>query len=329
MRICVVGSGAMGSLYGGTLAKAGHHVDLVDAWPEHVDIINRDGFRMSGATGEFHLPLKASTDVRDFAGTADVVFLHTDTNSTRKAAESAGIALNADGFVLSLQNGIGNVEALSEVLGANRVCGGVSYHSATMSGPGHALHTNPGPTYVGEQDGSKSTRITALAEAMATAGFDPHVVDNLQGAIWTKFVLNCGVNALCAASGLRCGEMARNEGTSRLQDKILEEVMAVVSAKGIKLSIEDPIALVKHESLARYNIPSMMMHIQLGRKTEIDAINGALVREAEALGLSVPYNDALSMMIKGREQAAMQDASGVVFDYAALEAEAAREEAEG
>jgi 2-dehydropantoate 2-reductase len=327
MRYCVVGAGAMGGLYGLRLAAKGHQVDFLDVNRNHVDAINRSGFRLSGVTGDNTYPVKATVDAGSLAGTADIVLFHPHTTGTVAAAASAATVLKPEGWAVTLQNGIGNVEALVEALGEPRVVGGISYHSAAMAGPGHSVHTNAGQTYLGELGGCGSPRVEAFAAALRDAGFEPEIVPDIMSVIWSKFVHNCAINALCAVSGMRSGEVARHEAASALQTRILEEVMAVVQAKGITLTQKDPIGYIKAHTFLRYNKPSMQQHMEAARPTEIDSLNGALVREAMALGVPVPYNEALTLLVKAREWAVAEAASGVVRDYAAMEAEAEREAA--
>ncbi len=329
MRYCVVGAGAMGGLYGIGLAASGCEVDFYDVDRAHVDAIRANGFRLSGATGDRTLAVRATADTADLAGTADIVLFHPHTLGTRAAAEAANAILKPEGWAVTLQNGIGNVEILAEVLGAGRAAAGVSYHSAALGGPGHAIHTNPGVTRMGEVAGGPSPRLEALAEAMRGAGLEAEVVADVEAAIWTKFILNCAVNALCAVSGLRTGEVARNPSADAFQDRIVAEAMAVVEAKGIKLLIDDPVGSIKRGTRRRYNRPSMLQHMEAARPTEIHTLNAALASEAAALGVPAPFNEALSLLVKAREEAVARDAAATPRDYEALEAEAAREAAAG
>ena len=324
MRYCVIGAGAMGGLYGLSLAAKGHDVDFLDVDATHVAAINRDGFRLSGITGDITRRVRASTEPEDFASSAEIVLFHPHTHGTRGAAVSAKTVLKPEGWAVTLQNGIGNVEALVDVLGVDRVVGGISYHSAALGGSGHAVHTNAGQTYLGELAGGGSARVDALAYAMCEAGFKAEVVSDIMSVIWTKFAHNCGVNALCAVSGLRTGDMARTEAMAEFQGYILEEIMAVVAAKGIKLTRGDPVGFIKSHTYLKYNKPSMQQHMDAARCTEIDSLNGALVREANTLGVAVPYNHALTLMVKGREAAVQRIHGGEDRDFAALEDAAKR-----
>ena len=328
MDYCVIGAGAMGGLYGLSLAEAGHSVTFFDVNKEHVDAINTKGYRLSGVTGDKTFRVKATSNPNDLADSSDIVLFHTHTNGTMDGARSAAIILKPEGWAVSLQNGIGNVEELVRVLGSKRVVGGISYHSAALAGPGHAMHTNAGLTLIGELDGKHSERVTALHKTLSECGFAPEISSDIMGVIWSKFVLNCGVNPLCAVSGLRTGEVARNEAADRLQSIILDEVMSVVEAKGIKLDKKDMVSYVKKLTRLRYNKPSMQQHIEAGRPTEIDSLNGALVREANALGIAVPFNEALVLMVKARESGMVERATGIEKDYVALESQAELEEKE-
>jgi 2-dehydropantoate 2-reductase len=322
MRFCVIGAGSMGSLYGGLLARAGFDVALVDVWQEHLDAIRRNGLHLDGITGDLRIPVRAMTRVDEVAPVNCAIIL-TDANSTREAAETARRVLGTDGFALTLQNGIGNVEALGEVLGDGRVLGGTSNHSAALQGPGHVTHTHAAPTWIGELDGRSTKRLHETAEALTRAGFTPLVVDNILAHIWNKFVLNCGINAISAVTGLRLGELVRTPPVDELQTRIIEEVLAVVRAKGVALTDPDPMRTIKDHCWKKYNKPSTLQHVEQGKRTEIDALNGALVREARRLGVPTPYNDALTLLLKGVEVHRAQALRAPAIDYDRLEAEAA------
>jgi 2-dehydropantoate 2-reductase len=312
----------MGSLYGGLLARAGFDVTLVDVWQEHIDAIRRNGLRLDGITGDLKIAVRATTRVDEVAP-VDCAMILTDANSTRDAAQTARRVLDSDGFALTLQNGIGNVEALADVLGGERVVGGTSNHSAALQGPGHVTHTHAAPTWIGELDGQSTERLRETAEALTKGGFTPLIVDNILAHIWNKFVLNCGINAISAVTGLRLGELVRTPAVDELQTRIIEEVLAVVRAKGVTLTDSDPMRTIKDHCWKKYNKPSTLQHVEQGKRTEIDALNGALVREARRLGVPTPYNDALTLLLKGVEVHRAQVLRGPVIDYEQLEAQAA------
>lgn len=321
MDICVIGAGSMGGLYGGRLALTGHAVSFIDLWAEHVDAINRDGLRLDGIQGD-HLVRAVAATGPAAVPKADLALIFVDTNATADAARTAQAVLKPDGAALTLQNGIGNVEALVSVLGRERVLAGLSYHSAALQGPGHDTHTHAGPTWIGELDGSRTPRLAALEKALAAAGFDTIVVDDVIAHVWTKFVLNSGINALCAITGLRLGEVARLPATHAFQGRLVDEILAVVAAKGVRLTDPDPKRTILDHTWSKYNKPSMLQHMEAGKRTEIDALNGAVVREGRALGIPTPFNEALTLLIKGRELHMRQTLRGPAPDYAVLEQEA-------
>jgi 2-dehydropantoate 2-reductase len=319
MRIVVIGAGAMGGSYGGLLAHSGHDVTLIDTWQEHVDAIRRDGLRIEGVRGEHRLRVEAGTGVEGVAP-ADVVICFVDSNHTGNAARAAAKVLKPEGFAITFQNGIGNVEALQAALGHARVLGGSSMCSAAVRGPGHVVLTHHATTSLGETDGTASERAEAFAAALREAGFETRVVPDVMATIWTKFALNCAINAICATTGLRLGEVARLPELDAFQDRIIDEVLAVCRARGVKLTDPDLRKTVKEHCFRKFSRPSMLQHVDAGRRTEIDALNGALLREAKTVDLPVPYNEALVALLKGRELREIRRHTMPDLDYDAWEA---------
>ncbi len=325
MKIAVVGAGAMGGSYGGLLAKAGHEVTLIDTWAEHVEAINAKGLRIDGAFGEQVIQVPARSAPAD-GQSAEMVIVFTDTNNTEDGAKTAAGLLGNDGFAITFQNGIGNVETLQRVIGAERVLAGSSMCSAARHGPGHVDLTHLRYTSVGEIDGSDSPRTQAVIAALQSAGMEAKLVPDVMATIWEKFVVNCGFNAIAATTGLRTGEVSHVPETAAFQQRVLDEVMAVVDAKGIKLPNPDIAKQILVGAGKSFNKPSMLQHILAWRKTEIDAINGALIREGEALGVPTPANEALVALLKGRELAQMRAVNEPDLDYDAWEARLKAEE---
>jgi 2-dehydropantoate 2-reductase len=318
MRICVIGAGAMGSAFGGLLARAGNEVTLIDTWAEHVDAIRANGLQVEGALGSFRVAVRAEREAPPGLQ-AEAAIVWCDANHTAQAARTAALVLGAAGFAITLQNGIGNVEALVEALGEARVAGGSSMASAAMRGPGRPALTHLGLSSIGELDGRPSARIERLREAFAGAGLPVAVHPDIRAVIWTKFALNCSINALCAASGLRLGEVARLPAMAHLQQRVIDEVLAVTAAKGMKLEYPDFRATVTAHCRKKFSRPSMLQHIDAGRRTEIGALNARLVEEGARLGVATPYNDALTCLLRGVEHKRSEAAGLSEDDYAALE----------
>jgi 2-dehydropantoate 2-reductase len=300
MRVIVIGAGAMGSIFGAALARAGCEVAFCDVRPEVTAAFVAPGLRLEGVLGESLTSFPASVDPGAL-GVADMALVQVESGATGEAARIAASCLKPGGYAVTLQNGIGNWETLAEALGQERVVAGSTYNSGAGLGPGHVLHSNLGPTELGEIDGRKSERCAELARLFSSAGLPTTVSDNVLGVVWSKFVHNCAINPISAITGLRPGEIARNAGAARLLDLVLDEVLAVVEAAGVRLPEDDPREHIRDHCWERYNRPSMLQHVESGRKTEIDALNGALVAHGRRLGVPTPVNEAVVAAVKARE----------------------------
>ena len=324
MRIAVIGAGAMGAMFGARFADAGAEVLLFDRDDAHVAALRETGLAVATPDGERGYRLPATSDPAEI-GAADMALVMVDGNATAAVAGMLAATLPPDAFVLTLQNGIGNVEALTAALGADRVLAGCTYNSGARLGPGRIAHTNVGETTLGELDGRSTERLDAVATLFRTAGLPVTPSDNVMGHVWMKFVLNVALNPVAAVTGLRPGEITRTPAALALVHHLLDETLAVVAAKGITLSEADPRGHVVDHARTRYNRPSMLQHVEAGGRTEIDSLNGALVREGAALGIPCPYNEAIVLAVKSLEaRGAYRDASPTV-DEAALEAAARAE----
>ena len=298
MRISIIGAGALGCLHGVYLSNGGHDVTLVDIRSEIVDAIERDGLRVDGVRGDHGAAVGAATPDKA-QGPMDMVLMLVHTDGTAEAAKLAARLLVDDGAAITLQNGIGNVEALSEALGPGRVLGGISYNSASFNAPGHTTHTNAGPTLIGELDGTQTKRTEQLAAALEPVG-EVRISDNIIGVIWNKFVQSCAMHGLCALTGLMAGEIANHPEAEAVRDLAFAEAMAVAAAKRITLSDSDPMASVRRISSTVFVRPSMLQHVEQGRVTEIDSQSGALVREGKKVGVATPVNEAITLLVKAR-----------------------------
>jgi 2-dehydropantoate 2-reductase len=319
--MCVIGSGRMGSLYGALLAKSGLKVTLYDTWREHIEAIRQNGLRVDGISGDFTIKIPATTEINEIAP-CDIALVFSDTNGTAHAADAARQVLTSSGYVLTPQNGIGNVEILSNTIGASRVLAGLSYHSAALVEPGHITHTHAGPTYLGEITGNLTKRLSDLVRVFENANLNSISVDNITAHIWEKWVHNCAINAISAISGLRVGEISSTPAADELQSHVIAEALAVVKAQGIVLPEEDPKAVIKAFCKVKFNKPSMLQHMEEGRQTEVDALNGAVVRVGQQFGIDTPYNRATTLMVKAREEYMRIALRKIPIDYEALELQA-------
>ena len=298
MYFVIIGAGNIGCLYGSNLARVGLPVTLIDVWPEHIAQMQAHGLKMEGLHGEFTAQVEVTTEP-SLAKKADVAIICVNSYATRAAAEAAKVVLKETGYALTLQNGLGHIEILTEVLGAARVMPGLTFHSADLKGPGQVTHTNHGPTYLGELDQSQSTRLLALHDVLDQAEMNPVLESDIMATIWGKFVHNCGINAVCAITDLRPGHIQAVPELDEFQTHIINEVLALIEAKGVKIPDPTPLETIKAYCAKKFHRVSMVQHLKRGQPTEIDSLNGYVVRESEKLGLAAPYNDALTKLIKG------------------------------
>ncbi|MBW1721777.1 MAG: 2-dehydropantoate 2-reductase [Deltaproteobacteria bacterium] len=296
MNFLVVGAGAMGCLFSARLKGAGYEVALLEKVPERARRINEQGIRVEGISGEYTAHVQAFIEVPSFS--PDVVLICVKSTDTRKAAEGVRACVGPESRILTLQNGLGNVEILEEIFGKDRVLGGVTAEGATVLAPGHIRHAGRGETLIGPRSG-EGNPVEEIVSAFNRAGFKSRSIENVQDLIWGKLIINVGINALTALTGLKNGRLVKFEGTLAIMEKAVEEADAVARAKGIHLPYPDPLARVKEvcEATAE-NVASMLQDILNKKTTEIDFINGAIVREGEALGIPTPVNFTLTALVR-------------------------------
>jgi 2-dehydropantoate 2-reductase len=295
MRIAIMGAGAMGSLFGAHLAEAGHDVLLVDVDPAVVAAVEADGILL----GERAVPVPITADPVG-RGTCDAVLVLVKTYDTAAAAELAAPLVGPGTVVATLQNGIGGADVLVEAWGAERVLAGVTYQGATVLGPGRIRHHMHGETFLGDDVAAAAP----LAAALTEGGQPAHALDPVAPRIWKKLTNNCMGNCTSALTGMSGGQMADDDGILDLQRAIATEAVAVAAALGHDLDLEDCVhtntSVLASSGDGR---PSMLQDVQAGRRTEIETLNGAIVRHGDALGIDVPVNRAMVALVRGWERA--------------------------
>ncbi|MGE0503399.1 MAG: ketopantoate reductase family protein [Rhizobiaceae bacterium] len=297
MRIMIVGAGAMGASFGAVLAE--HEIDvwLVDSWREHVDAINRDGLRIDGHGGDRIVRVKATCDAGD-AAPADLALLFVKSYQTEQATRAAVKAAGEHTVFLTLQNGYGNHELIEAVAGKGRVVLGTTFHSAVLNGPGHVTHTHAAVTTIGEPDQVRSERVDRIAKVLTDGGIPVEVTDRIMDGIWSKVYINAVFNATCALTGYRSGEIVAHEESKDWAQALAEETLAVIRAIGVTLPYENPIEKLWQVSANAGNAKSSMLQdVEGRRRTEVDSINGAVVKAASRVGLKAPFNEALVRLI--------------------------------
>jgi 2-dehydropantoate 2-reductase len=305
MKTVIMGAGAMGSLFGGLLTLSGEDVWLVDIWKENIDAMRSKGLKVEDRGKIEIIPVKATTEVSS-AGTADVVLFFVKTYHTEKAVSDVLVLQKENTVFLTLQNGLGNEEAICKQVDRRKVVLGVTGQGATLLGPGHIRHAGWGKTYVGELDEKITDRVTQIAQVFRKAGIETEVSSHVHDLVWEKLLVNVGINALAALTGLKNGQLLDYPETVRLMEALVSEAAEVARRKEIQID-ENPMNRVKAVIEAtRENRCSMGQDLDYKRRTEINAINGAVVREAERLGISVPYNQMITDLIKVIEKRSHQ-----------------------
>jgi 2-dehydropantoate 2-reductase len=303
MKIAIIGAGAMGSLFGGMISRAGHDVLLYDPYREHVDAVNVGGLVIEEAgSGESVLCRPRATGEPGDVRGPDVMIVFVKSTVTARAARQFAGAARPDTIVVTLQNGLGNEGILRECFGSSRTAAGVTSQGATFLAPGRIRHAGTGPTHLGMSDG-RSERLASFAEVLRAAGFETHVEKEVARLIWSKLVINVGINALTALIGEPNGRLMDFEETRLLMADLVAEALAVADARGIRLTYAEPLSMV--QEVARKtgaNRSSMLQDFDRGRETEIEFINGAIVREAAALGIPVPVNAAVTRLVKALDR---------------------------
>lgn len=298
MRVAIVGAGAMGGMFAYLLSRTGEEIWLVDKHPERAEKIRRDGLRIEGVSGEHMVRVSITTRPEEI-GSTDLVLIFVKAYDTRKAARDALPLVGEDTLVLTLQNGLGNLEAIGEVVGEERVAGGITSHGATLLGAGHVRHAGKGETVIGMKTGPGSPRLRPIVHLFSTAGIETKITEDLEGLIWGKLLINVGINPLTAITGLRNGQLLHFPETRELLRWAVEEAHKVAQAKGIKLLYADPVERTEEVCRATAdNISSMLQDVRRGKQTEVDFINGAIVREGEKVGVPTPVNRILTLLVK-------------------------------
>ena len=296
MKTILIGSGAMGCLFGGFLTRAGEDVQLLDVWPEHVEVIQEGGLSLV-ADGEVE---KIAVDITLDAGRirpAELIIIFVKHAHTGDAAKTAHRLLDDGGVVLTLQNGMGNAEILAERLGHERVVCGTTAQGAMLLGPGRVQHSGVGETVIGMWDGSDQPVVSRIADYFTSAGIETRCVREIEPIVWNKLLVNVGINAITALTGIRNGQLLDRGSTRDLVTAAVQEAATVASAHGVVIRKDFMEHVFQVAKATGTNRSSMGQDVDAHRETEIQAINGYIVQKARERRLPVPVNETLSALI--------------------------------
>ena len=290
MKIAVMGAGAVGCYFGGLLARAGHDVVLIGR-PQHVEAVKRDGLRLETQAFDEYVRLSASTEGDAVQGAQLVLFCVKSTD-TESGAVAIKPHLAPDALVLSLQNGVENAGRLRALL-PQEVVAAVVYVGTEMAGPGHVKHHGRGELVIEPSKASDDA-----ARAFIAVGIPTDISDNVRGALWAKLILNCAYNALSAITQLPYGRLVKGEGVTAVMRDVIDECLAVAKADGVTIPGDVDAAVRKIVETMPDQYSSTAQDLARGKRTEIDHLNGLIVRRGEALGVATPANRLLHAIVK-------------------------------
>jgi len=305
MKICFMGAGALGSTIGGVLTEGGNEVWLVDPFQAHVDAMNMHGLRMLDGDAERTVKVNARTSCKGI-GPADLVIVLVKSFHTGQAIESAASVIGLDTMVMSIQNGLGHEEIISDIVGRDHVLAGKTYVGGVLLGPGHVrIGTRGKETIIGELDGRITDRVKAVADAFIRSELPAEVSPNIMGVMWDKLLINVAGGALTAITKLTYGGLYSQPALEACALTAIKEAMTVARASGVTLSITDPREawLKASAGLPPEFKTSMLQSLQNGSVTEVDFIHGSVVRWGERCGVPTPVNSTLVACVKGIEYA--------------------------
>ncbi len=287
IRVAVLGAGAVGCYYGGMLARAGHKVTLIGR-PVHVEAFRKAGLHFEGLKFDEQVPVEASTEASAVRGARLVLFCVKSTDTEQAAAQIAPF-LDAGSIVVNLQNGVDNSERIQAKV-SQPVVPAVVYVATEMKGPGHLKHHGRGDLVIGPNEQVKTW--------FESAGVPTAISDNIAGELWAKLVVNCAYNALSAITQLPYGKMIEGPGIRDTMRDVVEEALAVAKASGVAMAPDILAQTYKIAEAMPTQFSSTAQDLALGKPTEIDHLNGYVVRRGEALRIPTPANRALHALVK-------------------------------
>jgi len=308
LKIAVLGAGALGCAMGSCLSESGHEVWLINRREDHVETMNTLGLCVQVNGADRYTPVKAALHASHVAaqiGTVDLLLVLVKSFHTREAITSSTSIVGPDTVVLSLQNGLGHEDVLAEVVGRDKVMAGKTYAGGVMLGPGRIIRGTEGKeTYIGELEGRMTDRVQRVAAAFNAAGLITHISDNIMGTIWEKLLVNVATGALSGITRLAYGDLYQVPEVKTCALAAVQEAMDVARACGIGLSVNDPEQpwLKAAAGLPPEFKASMLQSLEKGSVTEVDYVNGSVVRWGQKCGVPTPVNSTLVACLKGIER---------------------------
>lgn len=302
-KVAIVGCGAMGSVYAGLMADAGHAVHAVTLWPDHAAAMAERGIRVEGASGDRTVRLSGSSTTTDGIGVCDLVIIATKAYDVEAAATGALPLLGPKTVVQTIQNGLGSPEKVAPIVGKDRLAiGVVGGFGASIRAPGHVHHNGMEVTWFGAFAGLSRARLEASTQIWDSSGFKAAIYDDVNRMVWEKLIMNVAVSGPTCATGMTIGQVMDHPNAWNMARNCATEAIAVSKAAGVTMKVGDPMAHIRRlAGKIRDAQPSMLLDAIAKRRSEIDVINGSICRLGVALGIPTPVNDTVVAIIKARE----------------------------
>ena len=300
MKITVAGAGAMGCRFGGSLFEAGHEVLLLDGWAEHVSAVNAAGLRISDETGSRTVRVPAAP-FPAAPEPADLVIVFAKATQTASVAAAAAGAIGPDTLVLTLQNGLGNIEVLRAYVPEARLLAGTTTLGTELLGPGHIRALGSGETVLGALGPGSSDYAERTVLTLSAARLPSRVAADALAVIWAKVAFNCVMNSLCAIASIPVSALGLYEGFDAVASAILDEVAAVALAEGVVVDTAAALRLMKAQfdpTASGDHLASTLQDLMNGRPTEIAHLNGAIASRAPTYGLEAPLNTLITQLVQ-------------------------------
>lgn len=300
LRIGIIGAGAMGSLFASHFADAGADIWVYDKWREHIDAIRKAGLVVRRHNQERAVRIAATTDPAS-AGVCDVAIVMVKYHQTEAALRDASPMIGRNTRIITLQNGLGNAETIAALYPGNRIILGLTTLTSELLGPGRieSSFANRGETYLWPADHRPSTLVEEICALLTDGGINACAAPDIELRIWKKLIVNCCLNMVCAITGLSVGDLTRQPESWSLLDGIADEVATVALAKEIPLDHAMARAFLRQVAdEAHAHEPSMLVDVRNRRRTEIECLNGAILREASRHNIAVPLNRAVYSLIR-------------------------------
>jgi len=302
VKTVIIGPGAMGCLYAFLLTRAGYEAWLLDNSEDRAERIRVQGLKIEGVSGDYQLPFPRISASPDVIGKADLIIIFVKSYSTAAALQSVKELVTANTIILTLQNGIGNMESIRDAYPQNPIVAGTTAQGATLLGSGHIRHAGMGETIIGGIDANSTFHAKLIKDLFMSAYIPTEMAEDVQGVLWGKLLINCAINPLTAIMRVSNGLLPKIPDLCEVMSRVVEEGAAIARSAGITLPYSDPAAKVMEVCAATAgNRSSMLQDIEAGKKTEINYLNGALVRYGKEAGVAAPLNSFLTHLVQALE----------------------------